>query len=86
MVPMTLKIINNANVLAADTIAFSQGGAEAMRIKSDGIVSMNTLQIADNSTGARADIQAVDVSFLLNPGFILSNRKGIILPYNTFLH
>jgi hypothetical protein len=32
---MTLKIINNANVLAADTIAFTEGGAEAMRINSD---------------------------------------------------
>jgi hypothetical protein len=36
MVLMTLKIINNANVLAADTIAFTEGGAEAMRIDSSG--------------------------------------------------
>jgi hypothetical protein len=42
MVPMTLKIINNANVLAADTIAFTEGGAEAMRIDSDGDVGINT--------------------------------------------
>ena len=40
MVPMTLKIINNANVLAADTIAFTEGGAEAMRINSDGNVAL----------------------------------------------
>jgi hypothetical protein len=42
MVPMTLKIINNANVLAADTIAFTEGGAEAMRIDSDGDVGIGT--------------------------------------------
>jgi hypothetical protein len=40
---MTLKIINNANVLAADTIAFTKGGAEAMRINSSGNVGIGNL-------------------------------------------
>jgi hypothetical protein len=51
---MTLKIINNANVLAADTIAFTEGGAEAMRIDSSGRVGIATTNPTSNLTVASA--------------------------------
>ncbi len=69
---------------AADTIAFAEGGAEAMRIDSSGNVGIGTTSPSQKLTiGNGGKIALVRASPATNTGFVYTDSNGTILESDT---